>query len=209
MDPTVGDGYSFNPASFEQAYEDRQQRHTLAVDIDPHVERKPSVPGIGDVGLPFAPGFDEPCPELGGDFDAPARVFERRQRSRNKLLPALAQVAAFEQKDARAGRAAVGGKPYHRKTALSQPIECGCLAGTIATVKDVGARITGELPLVFQVDACLAIQKTKLRDIDRHAPRAGGRGGLEQRQMGTGRPSTMTAGAADRSRLAGGCFAAP
>jgi hypothetical protein len=114
----------------------------------------------------------------------PAGAFERRQRSRNKLLPALGQVAALEQKDARAARAAVGSKPHHRKTALSQPIECGCLAGTIATVKDFGARITGELPLVVQVDACLAIQKTKLRDIDRHTPRAGRRGGLEQGQMG-------------------------
>jgi hypothetical protein len=49
----------------------------------------------------------------------------------------------------RAPRAAFGGKPHHRKTALSQPLDCGCLAGTVATVKDFGARITGELPLVF------------------------------------------------------------
>jgi hypothetical protein len=67
---------------------------------------------------------------------------------------------------------------------LSQPIECGCLDGTVATVKDFGAGITGELPLVFQVDACLAIQKAKLRDVHRRAPRAGARGGLEQGQMG-------------------------
>jgi hypothetical protein len=96
VDPTVGDGYSLNAASFEQADEDRQQRHTLAFDIDPHVKRKPPIPGIGDISLPFAPSFDGPCPELGGDFDLPAGVFERRQRSRNKLLPALGQVAAVE-----------------------------------------------------------------------------------------------------------------
>ena len=40
-------------------------------------------------------------------------------------------------------RAAFGGKPHHRKTALSQPIECGCLGNTVATVKDFGAGITG------------------------------------------------------------------
>jgi len=117
VDPTVRDRYCLNAASFEQAYEDRQQRHTLAFNIDPYVERKPPVPGIGDVGLPFAAGFDGPCPELGGDFDLPARVFERRQRGRNKLLPALGQVAALEQKDARSVRAAFGRKPHHRKTA--------------------------------------------------------------------------------------------
>jgi hypothetical protein len=44
--------------------------------------------------------------------------------------------------------------------------------------------ITGELPLAFQVDTCLAIQKAELRDVDRRAPRAGGWGGLEQGQMG-------------------------
>ena len=184
MDPTVRDGYSLNAASFEQAYEDRQQRHTLAFNIDPYVERKPPVPGIGDFGLPFAPGFDGPCPEFGGDFDLPARVFEQRQRGRNKLLPALGQVAALKQKDARSASAGFGGKPHHRKTALSQPIECGCLGGAVATVKDFRAGITGELPLVFQVHTCLAIQKPKLRDVDRRAPRAGGRGGLEQGQMG-------------------------
>src|SRR5437660_6038171 len=98
-------------------------------------ENHPS-PGIGDLGLPFAPGFDGPCPELGGDFDLPARVFERRQRGSNKLLPALGQVAALKQKDARSARAAFGGKPHHRKTALSQPIEGACLGGAVATVKD-------------------------------------------------------------------------
>src|SRR5262249_59947095 len=133
---------------------------------------------------PFAAGSAPPCPELGGDFDKPTRVFERRQRSRNKLLPALGHLAAVEQKDARSVRAAFEGKPHHRKTALSQPIECRCLAGTVATVEDFGARITGELALVFQVDACLVIQKTKLRDIDRRASRAGKRGGLEQGHMG-------------------------
>jgi len=135
------------------------------------------------------PGLDGPCPELGGDFDLPARVFERRQRGRNKLLPARSQVAAVEQKDARAARAAFGGKPHHRETALAQPIECGRLAGTVATVKDDAVRITGELPFVLRVDAHLAIdlaiEKAKLGDIDRRAGlRADGRGGLEQGQMG-------------------------
>ena len=156
--------------------------------------------------VPFAPGFDGPCPELGGDFDLPACVFERRQRGRDKLLPALGQVAALEQKDARAARAAVGGKSHHRKTALSQPIECGCLAETVATVKVSGARVTGELPLVFQVDACLAIQKATLRDVDCRAPVPAGRVALNKVKCGTGLPATMTAGAADRSRLPGGWF---
>jgi len=156
--------------------------------------------------VPFAPGFDGPCPELGGDFDLPACVFERRQRGRDKLLPALGQVAALEQKDARSARAGFHGKPHHRKTALSQPIECGCLAETVATVKVSGARVTGELPLVFQVDACLAIQKATLRDVDCRAPVPAGRVALNKVKCGTGLPATMTAGAADRSRLPGGWF---
>src|SRR5262249_62045142 len=121
-------------------------------------------------GLPFAPGLDGPCPELGGDFDLPACVFEHRQRGRNKLLPARSQVAAVEQKDARAARAAFGGKPHHRETALAQPIECGRLADTVATIKDDAVRITGELPFVLRVDVRLAIdlavEKAKLGDID-------------------------------------------
>jgi hypothetical protein len=166
----------------------RQQRHALAFDIDTHVERKPPILAIGDVGLPFAPGFDGPCPEIAGDFDLPARGFERRQASRNKLLPALGQVAAVEQKDVRTAHAAFGGKPHHRETASAQPIECGRLPGTVATVKDGAVGITGELPFVLQVDARLvidfAIKKAKLGDIDRRTgPHAGRRSGLEQGQL--------------------------
>jgi hypothetical protein len=95
----------------------------------------------------------------------------------------------LEQKDARAARAAFGGKPHYRETALAQPIECGRLASTVATVKEDTVGITGELPFVLWVDARLAIdlaiEEAKLGDIDRRAgARAGRRGGLEQGQMG-------------------------
>jgi hypothetical protein len=41
------------------------------------------------------------------------------------------------------------------ETASAQPIECGRLPGTIATVKYGAVGITGELPFVLQVDARL------------------------------------------------------
>src|SRR6516162_11926130 len=70
----------------------RQQRHPLAVDFDPEIEREPPAAAFLDFGRPLARAVDDPVAEAVLDLDPPALAFELRHRVVNKARPVTSSI---------------------------------------------------------------------------------------------------------------------
>src|SRR6266481_7663018 len=72
----------------QQCGQHRQQRHPLAVDLDPEIERKPpAATAVLDLGGPLAAAVDNAMAEGVLDLYLPAFAFELRHRLVDKAGP--------------------------------------------------------------------------------------------------------------------------
>src|SRR6267142_6464796 len=77
----------------QQCGQHRQQRHPLAVDLDPEIERKPPpAAALLDLGGPLAAAVDNAMAEGVLDIDPPALAFELRHRLVDKAGPVASAI---------------------------------------------------------------------------------------------------------------------
>ena len=74
----------------------RQQRHPLAVDFDPEIEREPPAAVFLDLGRPLAAAVDDPVAEAVLDVDPPTLALELRHRVINKARPVASAIQKAE-----------------------------------------------------------------------------------------------------------------
>src|SRR6516165_10529062 len=74
----------------------RQQRHPLAVDFDPEIEREPPTAAFLDFGGPLAAAVDDTVAEAVLDLDPPALAFELRHRVVDKAWPVASSIKKGE-----------------------------------------------------------------------------------------------------------------
>jgi hypothetical protein len=116
MDAPVDDTRGVD-ALRDQSRQDRQQRDTLALDLDVHRQREPTVTCVDHLGKPTIFRRDQPGPKICAQLNLPALGFEHAQITSDKGLPALSGILAVESKDPRATLASGCGSPHHGKAA--------------------------------------------------------------------------------------------
>src|ERR1700730_17077667 len=120
----------------QQCGQHRQQRHPLAIDLDPEIERKPpAAAAFLDLGGPLAAAVDDAMAEGVLDIDPPALAFEPRHGLVDKAGPVAAAVEKAEGNST--GIPASGGKSLDRAQAESlQPVLRRPLGGEVSAADD-------------------------------------------------------------------------
>ena len=145
----------------------RQQRHALAVDLDPEIEREPPAAALLDLGGPLAAAVDDAIAKAVLDLDPPAFAFELRHGVINEARP----VAAAIEKGKRDSTAVLGSgaegldraQPERLQPVLRRP-----LGGEIAAADDDAAVLDLALLArrVVATDQDVAIGKAEQCDVD-------------------------------------------
>src|SRR6516162_257858 len=81
----------------------RQQRHPLAIDFDPEIEREPPAADFLDLGRPFPAAVDDPVAEAVLDLDPPALAFELRHGVVDKARPVASSIEKSERNSTTVG----------------------------------------------------------------------------------------------------------
>src|ERR1700730_6507712 len=120
----------------QQCGQHRQQRHPLAIDLDPEIERKPpAATAFLDLGGPLAAAVDDAMAEGVLDIDPPVLAFELRHRLVDKAGPVAAAVRKAEGNST--GLTAGGGEGVDSAQPQSlQPILRRLLGSEVAAADD-------------------------------------------------------------------------